>query len=94
MIPDTFIEVRKNDGVYLNGEKVPNLADFQQECTELLHHPMFGLILADAKCRAYKDGFLDSASWETTLGSKGWYGCAVNMERLLKEIISFKGDMV
>ncbi len=93
-MPDTFIEVKKGDGVYLNGDMVPNLADFQQQATEVLHSPFFGLLVADAKTRAYKDGFLDSKSWDVTLGAKGWYGCAVNMEKLLKEIISFREPMV
>jgi hypothetical protein len=93
MIPDTFIEVLQ-DGVYLNGEKVPNLADFQQECTEILHNPIFSLIIADAKCRAYQDGFLNSTKWESTLASKGWFGCAANIETLLKKIIDFREPMV
>lgn len=89
MIPDTFIKVTK-DGVYLNGNNIPNLQDFQQEAVELLRHPMFELLVADAKTRAYKDGFLDTNSWETTLGAKGWFGCAVNMEKLLRQIIDYK----
>lgn len=76
MIPDTFIEV-KRDGVYLNGEKVPHMQDFQQQATELMHHPMFELLVADAKTRAYKDGFLDTKAWDTTLASKGWYGLSL-----------------
>jgi hypothetical protein len=93
MIPDTLIEVNTT-GVYLNGEKIPNFADFQQQATELYHHPMFEMMLNDAKTRAYKDGFLESRSWETTLGAKGWYACAENMKKLLKEIIDYRGDMV
>ena len=93
MIPDTYIEV-KNDGVYMNGEKVPNLADFQQEATELKHNPFFSLLLQDAKTRAYKDGFLVTKNWETTLGAKGFFACASNMETLLQKIIDFKEPMV
>jgi len=93
MIPDTFIEPKK-DGIYLNGEKIPNFADFQQQAVELHHNPMFQMMLADAKTRAYKDGFLETTAWEATLGSKGWFGCAVNMETLLKKIIDYKEDMV
>ena len=93
MIPDTFIEPRE-DGVYLNGEKIPNFADFQQQAVELYHNPMFQMILADARTRGYKDGFLDTVSWEATLGAKGWFACSVNMETLLKKIIDYKESMV
>lgn len=92
MIPDTYIEVnpKGKKGVYLNGGEVPNLAEFVQEATELKNHPFFQLIIADAKTRAYKDGFLDAKDWETTLGAKGFFACAANMEKLLQEIIDFK----
>jgi hypothetical protein len=80
MIPDTFIEV-KNDGIYMNGEKVPHWEDFQQQAVELKSNILFQFIVADAKTRAYKDGFL---------GTKGFFACAVNMEKLLQQIIDFK----
>jgi hypothetical protein len=89
MIPDTFIEV-KNDGIYMNGEKVPHWEDFQQQAVELKSNILFQFIVADAKTRAYKDGFLGTKNWDTTLGAKGFFACAVNMEKLLQQIIDFK----
>ena len=88
MIPNIFLEV-KNDGVYMNGEKIPNFADFQQQMLELKNNPTFEILIADAKTRAYKDGFLETKSWDATLGSKGFFACAANMEELLNRITSF-----
>lgn len=93
MIPNTLIEVNPDSlprGIYINGDAIPNPEEFIQEATELKHNRFFELLTADAKTRAYKDGFLDTEDWETTLGAKGWFGCAANMEKLLQDIIDFK----
>ena len=92
-MPMTIVDIV--DGkVTINGKEVTNLADLQQQATELKNHPMFELLLLHAKSKAYKQGFLEAQTWDATLSGKGWQGCVVNMENVLDGIIGAKGDVV